>query len=265
MEGLYSGRTIDDALIEIDRRVRLAHQTEINPFVADNIEKSRGMMRGLIRAYCEFYLERDLETWKIERTEVPFKIPLPNTSWQSGGKIDMVVREKKKLWIVEHKTTGELGVNYVERLPLDNQIHHYLTSAPEAIGEQPAGIIYNVILKSRLRQKKTESFEEYVDRVEDSYLTDPGRYFFRDRLILPQWSQDRFKVELQDTVEEIDRARERGHFSMSTNHCYHYGRCPYANLCSAPPNMQKQLRLNYDVSPTPHPELEPEETWPSGK
>jgi hypothetical protein len=240
------------------RRAMLKYQKMLlPPHLLDKLAVAEGMLSGMLAAYFDRYA-RDLDKWEVVATEHTFSAPTGAEGWEAGGKLDLLVREKKKLWVVEHKTTGDLSVNYVERLPLDDQIHQYVRGAQHDFGKVE-GVVYNVVMKSRLRQKKQESFEQFVRRVQGQYEEDPSKFFYRERLKLPKWSLERFDRELAVCAAEISRARNEGEsaFYMNTNQCYGYGVCPYAPLCSTR-NPEECMSL-YEVGKTPHPELEDED------
>jgi hypothetical protein len=80
-----------------------------------------------------------------------------------SGKADAIVRLPEGLHLLEHKTAASLDGNYLDRLWTDTQIalySHYLRQ----LGYPIVGVIYNVLLKSRLKQSVGETQEEYEIR-----------------------------------------------------------------------------------------------------
>jgi hypothetical protein len=232
------------------------------PATLERLEVARGMMQGLLSAYYDKYVVEDRKNWEILVVERPFSVPLDG-GWTADGKFDVLFRNKKtgKIYVLEHKTTSMLSEDYVGRLPLDDQIHQYAFGAKHFTGEKIAGVVYNVVQKSRLRQKKNESFEEFCKRVEDDYSTDPGRYFWRGTLMIPTWSMKRFKEQLAVSVQEIESARERGkdYYYLNTNHCFQFGQCPFVQLCTS--NEAQDALVHFDRRKDHHPELDGEENW----
>ena len=255
-------RTINDGIREA-RASALGNEKQL-----EQLETSHSMLIGMIRAYHTLYMVADKKNWIIKAAEVPFEIQLDNV-WKVSGKIDLLVEIKKKLWIVEHKTTSVLNEDYVGRLPLDDQIHQYYLGAEHVLGVAPAGVIYNVVQKSRLRMKKDETFDQLCRRIESDYSDDPSRYFWRGVLQLPDWSVKRYRESLPIIIRNIEDTRVRSRteevmdqdprnsWYMNTNHCFQYGSCPFVGLCSAPDD--KTARLMFTQRKDHHPELEEKE------
>lgn len=257
MELFYLKRPEAEILRRVDKNM-VAYQAQLlPPHLLDKLAVAHGALRGMLEAYFVKYAS-DREKWEIVDVERVFDASTQADGWRKGGKNDLVIRDQKgKLGIVEHKTTGDLSVSYVERIPLDDQIHQYVSAAEEDFGKVDF-VLYNVVMKSRLRQKQGEDFEQFVRRVEEQYHDEPAKYFYRERLKLPRWSLKRFERELAVVAKEIERAREVGEeaFYMNTSQCYAYGKCPYVELCSTP--KPADFEHLYAVGKTPHPELEEE-------
>jgi hypothetical protein len=92
----------------------------------------------------------------------------PDTGRQSqtfriAGKVDGIVRCHDGLYLLEHKTASTVDASYLDKLWTDTQIALYCYYLRE-LGYPIVGVIYNVLLKSRLKQGKGETQEEYEVR-----------------------------------------------------------------------------------------------------
>ena len=242
----------------------------------------------LARAMFEGYAVRyPTETFEIVEVEKEFtaEIRNPDTGRTSqtfsiAGKADGIVRQSGDLYLLEHKTASSITSDYLDRLWTDTQIALYSYYLRE-IGYPIVGVIYNVLLKTRLKQREGETVEQYETRraelaaknksgksnakcqapeTDDEFrarLADwyaqPGS-FHRERIYL---STDRMAM-LQDEVWEITQqyldAKRRGKWLMNTSQCFSYQRaCDYLPLCQSgfSPNVRDNL---YEVA-APHEEL----------
>lgn len=254
----------------VAEEIREARKELLGEQQLERLEVAHGMLIGLLTAYHSKYLAEDFERWKFVLVEKQFSYTLPN-GWEAQGIIDLVAEDRQSRkgarWIWEHKTTSVLGEDYVGRLPLDDQIHHYWKGAREALGFEPAGIVYNVVQKSRLRQKQKERFQDFCSRVEADYVSDPGKYFWRGVLTIPKWSLKAYESELLSASADIDETRKKARvigsaaYYKNTHHCFQFGACPFVPLCTS--NESKEALAMFERKDSPHPELDrvEEEVW----
>ena len=224
-----------------EKATRLAVKQCVNPDQEDRIWKASAMAQGLVPAYARHYLEKDLAYHDILAAEGGFEVAIPGTEWTYIGFFDLLSRARKKdgeikkgdliLW--ENKTTGMLDVNYIAKLPLDYQILGYCWGVREQSGYGlPKWVMYNASLKSRLRQKQTETKGQYLDRVEEDYTNDPTKYFYREVLRFGNRAIDMFVDELSRWVtEDLEPALRTGYFSKNTRTCTAMGLCDFMPIC----------------------------------
>ena len=190
------------------------------------------------------------------------------------------MRVDGELYLLEHKTASNLDGNYLDKLWTDTQIalySHYLRQ----IGYPIVGVIYNVLLKTRLQQRAGETEAEYQARLMElaaknksgksnakrnepetdeqfqarlmNWYAQPEA-FHRERIYL---SAERMAM-LQDEVWEITQqyldAKRRGKWLLNTAHCFAWGRpCEFLPYCQS--GFNENVRDNlFDVK-APHEEL----------
>lgn len=129
-------------------------QVKCNAF---DLAKAKAMMMGYDARWS-----LDAEHYEVLAVEVRFtaKVVNPDTGrpsplWMQGGKIDVVVRDRRdgKVKFVEHKTSSEdvsQGSPYWRRLMMDGQISIYFDGTV-ALGWQPEACVYDVLSKPQLR------------------------------------------------------------------------------------------------------------------
>ncbi len=219
---------------------------------------------AMIRGYAERYATEEFEIVEVEK-EFVGEIRNPDTGRQSqtfriAGKVDGIVRCHDGLYLLEHKTASTIDASYLDKLWTDTQIALYCYYLRE-LGYTIVGVIYNVLLKSRLKQGKGETQEEYeVRHAELAAKNKSGKSTAKRQMPetdeefqarLTEWysrpetfhrefiylSEDRLAM-LQDEVWEITQqyldARRRGKWLLNTSNCFSYQRpCEYLAYCQS--------------------------------
>ncbi len=150
------------------------------------------------------------------------------------GIIDCIVEMDGKLYIEEYKTTSSdvsPGSEYWDILTMDTQCVGYVTLL-KAMGYDIHGIIYDVWRKPALRLKKTETVDEYNERIYAAMWEENEKYYARKPITILRSDEERFA----DTLGKIDLLR----MSMDCNNlwyhnemaCKTFGRCEYLPICS---------------------------------
>jgi len=252
---------------------------------SDDAQKATwNLARAMFAGYADRYATEDFETVEVE---LPFtgEIRNPDTNRPSrtfvmAGKVDGIVKRSDGMYLLEHKTASSIDANYLDKLWTDTQIALYSFHLRQ-LGYPIVGVIYNVLLKSRLQQKTGETEAEYeARRMELAAKNKSGRSTAKRQMPEPdedfqarlaQWyarpeafhrehiylSEDRLAM-LQKEVWEITQqyldARRRGKWLLNTSNCFSYQRpCEFLPYCQSGfnPNVADNL---YDIAP-PHEEL----------
>jgi len=242
---------------------------------------AKAMMGGYINRYKQ-------EDFKIIDTELEFSVPIinPNTnrasrSFELMGKVDALVMLNDYFYIMEHKTTALITGDYIEILPMDFQINIYALALSRFKNIPIAGVIYNVIQKSRIKQKLGESEEQFEIRKneliqksktgktaakrqmpesDESFqhrlrsVYEDNKMFHRETLYLSQEDIRRTEYQLWEITQEILNTQRRGVWSQNTDTCFRYHRpCMYFPLCRAHDNPNIKDNLYKELPP--HSEL----------
>jgi hypothetical protein len=240
----------------------------------------------MMKGYAERYAVEEFEVIALEEpfTNMPIVNPATGATSRSfvlAGKVDGIVRIDGDYYLLEHKTAAQLGSDYLERLWTDFQITLYAWYLEQRFGFQITGILYNILVKTRLQQSQGETEEEFEarraellaksktgkttakrklpetdgefqQRLAEKYA-EPGM-FHRERLYI---SRDRFAVlqaELWELTQSFLDARRRGAFYQNTSFCFNYQRpCPYFALCRS--NGNPNVMENFYQRVEPHEEL----------
>jgi hypothetical protein len=98
----------------------------------------------------------------------------------------------------------------------------------------PAGVLYNIIRRSGLKQSTKESITEFGKRCVEDIQKRPDFYFIRMEVLVSPEEMRLFELELEDIIVDFMNWWQgiSGHYKCS-DHCINkYGHCQYLPLCS---------------------------------
>jgi hypothetical protein len=252
---------------------------------AERQKRDWHLARAMMKGYRSHYGQ---EQFEVLETELEFRVPIinpktgrPSQSFELMGKVDGLVRMGGEYFILEHKTAALITGDYIEKLPMDFQVNLYAIALGRERQIPIAGVIYNVIQKSKIRQRQgetedqfelrrqdlirksktgktsakrqiPESDEAFQKRLESVYAA-PCMYA-RETLYLSKADMDRTEQELWEITQEILSSRRRKHWSQNTDSCFrYYAPCMYFPLCRAHDN--PNIKENLYTKRPPHSEL----------
>ena len=133
---------------------------------------ARLMARAMMQHYASQYAN---EQFKIVELEYPFELDIKNPestgisqTYKIRGKADgLVVDEQGRYWLLEHKTASQVDGNYLSRLWGDFQIAFYSYALERALDIKIFGVIYNVLVKTRIKRKYGESDNDFIRRKDE--------------------------------------------------------------------------------------------------
>lgn len=230
-----------------------------------------------------------LEDFEVIALEKQFQVPIinPDTgrcskSFEIAGKIDGLIKLDGEYFILENKTASILNDTYKDRLWSDFQITLYAHYISEAMGIPIAGVIYNVLVKAKLKQKEGETEEEYLARYEEAcfknktgdsnvqkkepesneaylarlvakYTEDSDKMFYREKIYFTDRRIEYIQRQVWQLTQALLEARKNGTYYCNTANCFKYNRaCQYYPLCSS--DDHPAVLNNYEVV-EPHEEL----------
>ena len=199
MEARWKGSSYEHALLA-------ALQGEFDEFQAATLS---GLLAGYYRRY-------DQEPIIALNPEIEFRHPIMGSrTFDSAGKIDgLGTLADGRTVLLEHKTTAdsiESNSDYWLRLRLNQQVMQYLCAARE-LGHDVQTIIYDVCRKPSIRQKQTETAEEFGARLAADTLARPEFYFARREVPVLDQDLEEFKVqryELSKLILTLRQAENR--------------------------------------------------------
>ena len=243
------------------------------------------LAQAMMAAYAS---HNAVENFDVVALEKSFEGPIINPetkaasrSFVLGGKVDGIVKEGDEYFLLEHKTASQIDASYLEKLWTDFQIILYAWYLEQTMGIKISGVIYNVLVKAKLRQSKGETEAEFEARraeliansktgkssakrkmpeTDDEFrarliekYAEPGM-FHREVLYISRDQFEELRAELWELSQALLDARRRKAFYRNTSYCFQYNRpCAYYALCRSGGNPNVIENLYQKVAP--HEEL----------
>lgn len=280
LESWHSRHDLADALEIIDRACL---PKLVEPDVKSCWHLATAMMLGYAMRYAG-------ESFSVVALEKTFAGPLfnpesgrPSRTFTLAGKVDGLVEQDGEVFLLEHKTASTIDSEYLEKLWMDFQILLYAYALEKHLGIRVAGVIYNILVKAKLRQgqgeteaefrqraaelagknkngkttaqrKLPESDADFQGRLREKYA-DPGM-FHRETLYFSREQLAEVEAELWLLSQQFLQARRHDWFFRNTSYCFQYGSpCAYYPLCRA--NGAEHVIANLYERRPPHEELQP--------
>lgn len=221
----------------------------------------KDLAKQIIERYIKYYPSESFEMVAIENR---FSVPIINPETGRASKIfvfngmaDGLVFEKGLYWLIEHKTTAQLNVQYKKKLTLDNQSIAYIEALQRVLDIKIQGVIYNVILKDIPSEPKVlktgkiskdlgqkTSVNLYIKKIKelgfeqndyqdflDQYFE--KEYFYREYITFSEQDLQEWRYELWDLQKNIQEAKKKNQYYKNTFHCVGFGTCIYWDICTA--------------------------------
>jgi hypothetical protein len=208
--------------------------------------KTRGILNGVINNYGRIYSD-DFNCYEVLSVERVLSGNIINpvtqrssANFEFGGKLDTLVRLRVgmddiptgSLAIMETKTAARVDDLFWSRISLDPQTALYTHYLQEELGEEIAGVIFNVIAKPFFRQRKDETEEEFGNRISEK-MADPEMYH-RRTIAVQDLNAEEVLSDLWNAKSFIHLARENSAYPKSSSACTLYNStCDYMALCSS--------------------------------
>jgi hypothetical protein len=202
------------------------------------------LLESLMPLYFQHWVT-DFTERKWEKVEREFKIPLTLTHMSGRvfttflrGKMDGSFRLKgdRGPRLLETKTKVRIEEEtIVDILPFERQVNTYLLALEHIDKQAPVGVLYNIIRRPGLHQKKDESLTQFAVRIVADVKARPDWYFMRYEMVVEEKDLDRFRAEIHDHITDFLAwwYGLSGHWKESGQCQNVYGTCPYLSACSA--------------------------------
>ena len=223
--------------------------------------RNRVMAFDMLNGHTSLYHD---EPFKVMAIEGSFTVPIRNPktgrvsrSFELSGKTDLVCLDDCGIFITDHKTAAEITGDIIEKLPLDSQLNLYASAISDLLGVNVNRAMYNIIRKTRIKQKKNESDADFSIRMWTVY-SNPENYH-REMVILSDDDRKATMQDLWETTQHLLEAYRTDTWTRNTDRCFDYFRpCPYFALCRSNndqnilDNFYEHRPANSELKPTPN-------------
>jgi len=230
--GVLEAKSADDAV----ERFKSERAPAWLEHEADNLERDATIVRAMVEGALAVWTDWPKTTEK--RFRVPFYNPdtgKPSTKHTFEGVFDGIwrpgERDNADPVLLELKTAGRLDSSYLERLDIDWQVSAYMAAASIVYSNPVRAMVYRIIRKPSIRQRKTETLSEFALRLSSDYKDRPEFYF--EEVIVRRTDDQirRWWYEAWELHERILRIENGGMTVRNSQHCLDFGRCNYFDLC----------------------------------
>ena len=205
LAALYSGKNPNDFLNETFVKVR-EQEAWLKPEL-EELDRQAAYVRYMLEEYQRNYAK---EPWTVLAPEVEGSIKMGEH--QLHFRTDAIIEWRNALWLLEHKTTAQLGPSFFKKFVMDGQITTYIYAVWGSLGTRPLGAVINAIRKS---------FK--LDRVA----------FERDVVLRSEAQINEFIEQACRQCNIIERLQPvKEEYLMHTSQCVRYNRqCEFMELC----------------------------------
>lgn len=137
-----------------------------------------------------------------------------------GGIFDLLVEFSGAVYVVDHKTTSQMGPSYFDQFKPNNQITGYTWAGRLLTGMRVGGALINAI--AVYKSSPTKFDRQISTRTDDE---------------IAEWL-----VSLKRTCENIQESKRSGIWHMQTTNCTMYGKCEFHQVHSlSHPNQRRAI------------------------
>lgn len=159
------------------------------------------------------------------------------------GYADELIDRADHLELVENKLVGAIDAASIRRLPLDRQVTLACYGTWRATGKFVRVVHYRLMRKPSIKQRKGESIENYLARIDTDYRERGTEFYMRAESVFRS-ADDllRIEAELWEWADELRRYEQRSVWPRNTSHCHDYGGCPFIPICVGDPDARALYR-----------------------
>lgn len=218
----------------------LKQNTGANQHALEQLEYSLGLIEAVLPMYFTYH-SSSLFKQKWVNVEDWFEVYMPVKMYDGKtveiplkGKMDGVFRHRG-LWLFESKFKSRFdAAQLVDVLPTDLQLLLYCYAGEVWYGEPFDGVLYNIIRRPCLRQKKDESLPDFVARCAEDVENRQDFYFQRLEIVIDPDDIMAFEARLEAMLREFYGwyLGHNGHY-RNTSQCENkYGTCWFLDICA---------------------------------
>ncbi|MFH1394922.1 MAG: PD-(D/E)XK nuclease family protein [Candidatus Omnitrophota bacterium] len=242
LKGIPSSQNIAEYVTTITEQWH-RENPRVDKYGLEVLEYCAILAEAVLPNYFKFW-EEDLEKLNWINLEDQFNIPYTLKSGKYAG-VTIPISGKKdgqftyssseKIWLFETKNLSRIEEGTLaETLPLNLQVNLYLWALRQEYKKLPAGILYNIIRRPGLRQKVSESLQQFAVRCAEDISKRPEFYFIRLEIKMLMSDMDSWEKEFNNLLSDFYAwwKGDLGTYGHSSECNGKYGRCEYLPICA---------------------------------
>ena len=139
---------------------------------------------------------------------------------------DAIKEVEGGLILREYKTASRIDSVYLDKLEFNDQISRYCWAIQKEYKKPIIAIEYYIAKKPLLRQKQSETVEQYRARLVERLMEDDNIVF-----VTLHRTQEQIQEAYEDMKYDINNIKHCNRFTQNLSNCSTYGGCPYISLC----------------------------------
>ena len=181
----------------------------------------------------KFYPHKDLSAFEAILPEMSFRVRLGRSRDYLVGRMDGYVIKDRTPWIREVKTTGLSEGQFRGRMATSGQATCYVYAANKLKSmPPPAGVMFDVIRKSSLRKKQTETADEFGKRIYNDYRLRPDEHYYRHYEYRNPERVRLWEADMIDLCKDLRKRHRTNQWHRNTEQCWSFNaECPYLKVC----------------------------------
>lgn len=172
------------------------------------VEVAEGDKRTLdrvVKVLADYMKRYPLGMFEIVASEISHSRSIDGVTY--CGRMDKGILWNGAKYVMEHKTTSQLGFSFFQQFAINHQVDGYIWLGKDKFGEC-AGVLIDAVL---IAKTKFNCMRDIATRTEEDLKA--------------------FEAELVDIAANIRYADDNHSFPSNKSMCQYYGECPYRDLC----------------------------------
>lgn len=187
-------------------------------------KRTHKMGEWILKNYAEKYRDQPFE---VVETEREFCLPLPNGN-NLIGRIDKIIKWDNVYWVMDHKTTSQLGPGFFKMHTPNLQFSGYTWAARQLGYPECQGVLVDAILVAK------------------GLLPGPGKSqtltpLARDFAYRTDEDIEEYLGHVENIQHDIKICEEMDVWTPNFDACTYYGECPYRRVCKEPLALRERV------------------------
>jgi hypothetical protein len=203
--------------------------------------------KAIVAAAAGLYIERYGREATMREVDYLVRLRSPYTGAYSRtfdlhGRADGLVDHGAYLELIEDKLVGRIDPVSVKKVKLDRQVGLESYALWRITGKPVRVIRYRWVKKPSIKQRQSESVEEFIARLTSDYRERPDFYTHEEQTFRSDDDLLLLEAELWEYAEQRRQAVHSGVWPRNTSSCSDYGGCPFIPLCVGDPDAKHLYR-----------------------